>query len=421
MKVLILGAGIIGMATACYLQRRNHHVLILDRENAPGRVSSYMNGGQFSYSYAEPLASPSMLRQLPAMLLDRQSGLKITPAALPEIIPWGLRFLRHCTGDKHRKNTQRVLSLAKLSHEEMVRYVREQTPDFDFRQTGKLHLYRDPLQLQRAVPLVNLKNSLGFGQEIWNPQRCLAAEPALKDYSGPLAGGIFSPLDQSGDSYKLIQVLRDDCLQSGRCEFHFATEVDGFLAKGVEITGIRTAKGAFSADVYVLCAGAESPRLLQTIGMRLPVLPIKGYSITVPALSGAPALNLTDTQHKIVYTRLGDRLRVAGLMEFSGWNRQIDKEPVEYLLRLAKKLLPTAGDYSQLDDHWAGLRPMTPDGTPIIGPTRWRNLWLNTGHGMLGSTLALGSARHIAALLDGGSSPIDAEEFLAERFARLFV
>ena len=417
MKVLILGAGIIGMATAFYLQRRNHHVLILDRESVPGRVSSYMNGGQFSYSYAEPLASPSMLRQLPSLLLGRQGALKITPAAYPEIIPWGLRFMRQCSADQQKANTRRVLRLARLSREEMLRYIDEQTPDFDFRQTGKLHLYRDPLQLQRAAPLVELKNSLGFGQEIWSPQRCLAAEPALADYPGSLAGGIFSPLDQSGDSFKLIQSLREDCLRSGRCEFQLSTQVNGFMAQGAVITGIRTTQGETSADAYVLCAGAESPRLLQGLGMRLPILPIKGYSITVPALAGAPVINLTDTQHKIVFTRLGDRLRVAGLMEFAGWNRSVDQEPVEHLLRLAEKVLPAAGDYSRLDDYWAGLRPMTPDGAPIIGPTRWGNLWLNTGHGMLGSTLALGSARHLADVLDGKPSQLREGEYRAERFA----
>ena len=418
MKILILGAGIIGMASATYLLRRDHHVMIVDRQSAPGRVSSYMNGGQFSYGYAEPLASPAMLRQLPAMFLGRNGALKITPAAFPGILPWGLWFLRNCTASRYTENTKSVLRLARLSREEMDRHVRERKTDFDFRKTGKLHLYRDPVQLQRVSSLVQLKNAFGLGQEIWNPQQCLAAEPALEEYPGSLAGGVFSPLDQSGDTFKLIQSLRDECLQSGQCDFHLDTEVLGFREKRAVITGIHTAHGVMSADAYLLCAGAESPQLLQSLGMRLPIVPVKGYSITVPALSGAPVINLTDTHHKIVFTRLGDKLRVAGLMEFGGRNSRISEERIDHLLRLASMLLPSAGDYAHLEAYWAGQRPMSPDGAPIIGPTRWRNLWLNTGHGMLGSTLAFGSARHITALLDGSRSPLERENFQAERFDR---
>jgi D-amino-acid dehydrogenase len=292
--------------------------------------------------------------------------------------------------------------------------------EFDFRQTGKLHLYRDPELLRRAETMVAVKNSLGFGQEIWDEARCRASEPALAPYREPLTGGVFSPLDQSGDTYKLIEGLRKQCLQSGRCEIFTGLEVEGFEQGQGLIQRVLSHSRELHADAYVLCAGAESPRLLRRLGVALPIIPVKGYSITVPALPGAPQINLTDTHHKIVFTRLGNRLRVAGLMEFAGWNRRIAGSQIEHLLRLAEQLLPLAGEYRNLQAGWAGLRPMTPDGVPVIGPTRWRNFWLNIGHGMLGSTLAFGSARLLADLIEGRDLSLDAGGLHAERLNHAF-
>jgi D-amino-acid dehydrogenase len=416
MKILILGAGIIGLTTAFQLVERGHHVLLVERENAPGRVSSYMNGGQFSYTYAEPLASPAMLRQFIPLLMGRGRAVQLDLLTLVRILPWGLRFLSNCTAARFSENTQSVLRLAWLSRQEMEDYLSRYSVEFDFRQTGKLHLYRDPTQLRRAESMVTLKNSLGFGQEVWDEGQCLAAEPALQAYRGSLAGGIFSPLDQSGDTYKLIQHLRQACRQTGRCELFTELEIEGFRVDRDRIVGIRSSSREMHADAYVLCAGAESPRLLKRLGFYLPIVPVKGYSITVPALPGTPEINLTDTHNKIVFTRLGKRLRVAGLMEFAGWNREITQSQIERLLRLAEGALPKAGKYASLEASWAGLRPMTPDGVPVIGPSRWRNLWLNIGHGMLGSTLAFGSARLIADLIEGREAPLAADRFHAGRF-----
>ncbi|MGD8589205.1 MAG: D-amino acid dehydrogenase [Chromatiales bacterium] len=416
MKILIVGAGIIGLTTAYQLLKRGHHVRLVDREEAPGRVSSYMNGGQFSYTYAEPLASPAMLRQLLPLLLGRHRSLQFHRCAFPEVMPWGMRFLGNCTSAKYRENTRSVLNLARLSRSEMGRYLSGQGAAFDFRQTGKLHLYRDPSLLHRTKSMVAMKNSLGFGQEIWDEARCRAEEPALAEYRGSLAGGVFSPLDQSGDSYKLIEGLRRQCLDSGRCELLTGLAVEDFKPGRDLIQGVCVKGRELHADAYLLCAGAESPRLLKALGVNLPIIPVKGYSITVPALPGAPEINLTDTHHKIVFTRLGDRLRVAGLMEFAGWDRRISDAQIKRLLHLARQLLPLAGDYTKLQASWAGLRPMTPDGVPVIGPTRWGNFWLNIGHGMLGSTLALGSARLIADLIDGCDAPLETDRFYARRF-----
>ena len=197
-------------------------------------------------------------------------------------------------------------------------------------------------------------------------------------------------------------------------------EVEGFRTAPGSIQAVHSKGRELQADAYVLCAGAESPRLLKGLLAGLPIIPVKGYSITVPALPGAPQINLTDTHHKIVFTRLGDRLRVAGLMEFAGWDRGISTAQIERLLRLAEQLLPQAGDYRKLEASWAGLRPMTPDGVPVIGPTRWDNLWLNIGHGMLGSTLAFGSARLLADLIDGSDAPLEIDAFHAGRFNRAY-
>ena len=420
MKILILGAGIIGLTTAYQLLRRGHQVLLVEREDTPGRVSSYMNGGQFSYTYAEPLASPAMRRQLVPLLLGRHRSLQLHLAAFPQVIPWGLRFLRQCTPARFTANTRAVLGLARLSRDEMEQYLSGQAAEFDFRHTGKLHLYRDQSLLRGAEDMVALKNQLGFGQEIWDETRCRAAEPALAGYPGSMAGGVFSPLDQSGDSYKLIEALHRQCLDTGRCELFTGLEVAGFRTARGSIQAVRYNNGELQADAYVLCAGAESPRLLKSLGAGLPIIPVKGYSITVPALPGAPQINLTDTHHKIVFTRLGDRLRIAGLMEFAGWDRRISAAQIERLLRLAEQLLPQAGDYRKLQASWAGLRPMTPDGVPVIGPTQWDNFWLNIGHGMLGSTLAFGSARLLADLVDGADAPLKTDAFHAGRLNHAF-
>ena len=380
-----------------------------------------MNGGQFSYSFAEPLSSPSMPRHLPAMFCGRQPALKIRFGAFPQVLPWGLQFLINCNAEKYAENTKSVLSLAKLSREEMKLYTRTQTQDFNFRETGKLHLYKESLQLQRASSLVALKNRLGYKQEVWNREQCLSREPALKKYQGSLAGGIFSPLDQSGDTFKLIQRLTEYCLQTGRCGIVTKVEINGLYASNGTICYVNTSNDKLSADAYVLCAGAESARLIRTLGEKLPIVPVKGYSVTFPALLEAPEINLTDTHHKIVFTKLGEYLRVAGMMEFAGQNLLIRKDRIEYLIQLARSLLPQAGDYEQLLACWTGLRPMTPDGVPIIGPSRWKNLWFNTGHGMLGSTLAFGSARLIADQIDGADCEINPASYQARRFEKKFV
>ncbi len=416
MDVIILGAGIVGLTTAYELTRRGHHVSILEREAAPGRVSSYQNGGQFSYTYAEPLASPAMLRQLPKLVLGRDPGLSLHPAALPELIPWGFRFLRECSRAKYLRNIQAILELASLSRRELQTFVASNPLEFDFRATGKLHLYAHKEKLQQALSLLEIKSAMGFQQVACTREQCLAAEPALSFYQGKLAGGVYSPLDQSGDAYKLVEGLKVACLDTGRCDLRLLTEIVGFECRSGRVSGIRTATELLAADAYVLCAGTGSAALLEQLGIRLPVVPVKGYSITVPALTNAPRINLTDTVHKVVFTKIGDRLRVAGLMEFSGLNYQPEQKKTDQLLRLASELMPKAGEYDAVDARWAGLRPMTPDGRPIIGPSRLGKLWLNIGHGMLGNTLAFGSARLLVERLEGLESPIEPSLFHPKRF-----
>jgi D-amino-acid dehydrogenase len=351
------------------------------------------------------------------MLLRRQPALQIRAGAFPPLFPWGLQFLRNCRAEKYQQNTRAVLRLAMLSREELAGFTAHETTDFDLRKTGKLHLYQVRSQLQAASALVTMKNQLGFRQEIWGREECLQREPALRAYQGPLAGGVFSPLDESGDTFKLIERLTASCARSGHFDLLSNTEVTGFKAAKGMIRWVKTSHDKLAADAYVICAGAQSPRIAKTLGLKLPIVPVKGYSVTVPAWDAAPKINLTDTTHKIVFTRLGERLRIAGMMEFAGSDRRISKDRIEYLRRLASTILPQAGDYAQLLASWSGLRPMTPDGVPIIGPTDWKNLWLNVGHGMLGSTLAFGSARLVAELIDDMASNIDPADYSLWRYA----
>ena len=416
MRILIIGAGIIGMTSAYCLVQRGHRVTVIDREAKPGHIGSYQNGGQFSYGYAEPLAAPSLWLQLPVLLATRDGPLSIKPAGLPTLLGWGARFLRNCTPRRFLKHTLSVLQLALASREELGRFLATTPEPFDFRATGKLHIYAHARRLNQVEGLVRLKNRHGLQQTIWDAAACRQHEPALKEYQGPLAGGVYSPLDQSGDTYRLIQALQQTCIRSGLCTIRSQVNLDSFNIKGNGIDCIQTSVGDLSADTYVMCAGADSANLLRESGIRLPMIPVKGYSVTVPARTGAPTINLTDTRHRIVYTKLGERLRVAGIMEFAGYDRRVCEQRIENLLATARQSLPQAGDYARPLSSWAGLRPMTPDGMPIVGRGSWRNLWINTGHGMLGTTLAFGSARLLADLIDGREPAIDAARYSFRRF-----
>jgi D-amino-acid dehydrogenase len=283
--------------------------------------------------------------------------------------------------------------------------------EFEYRQTGKLHIYSDLRSFAKTGRMVALKNRLGCEQQILEVCDCLAREPALENLKGRIVGGVFSPLDESGDTYALARSLATVSELSGGVHFNYGQKILQLDNQGQRLIGVQTNQGTYKADAYILCAGAYSPVLMGMIGLSLPIYPVKGYSITIPAAAEAPTVNITDAKFKLVYTTLGERLRIAGLMEFNGYDNNKDERLLSRMLSLARHRFPNAGHYDQSVLTWTGLRPMTPAGVPIIGQTRFKNLFLNTGHGMLGSTLAFGSAAALADTVNGNQPKLNLSRF----------
>jgi len=401
MKIIVLGAGIVGITTAYFLSRSGHQVQVIEQAAGPAMGCSYANGGQLSYSYTEPLASAHLAMQLPGLLWRRDSPLSIRMRAVPGLVRWGSAFLRNCRSATAATTTEHVLRLALRSREMLHRVIDREQLEFDYRQTGKLHIYSDLKSFEKARSMVALKNRLGCEQQILDGSDCLACEPALERLKGRIVGGIFSPLDESGDTYALARSLATISKLSGGVLFTYGRKILKLDLQGQQLIGVQTNQGTYKADAYILCAGAYSPVLTRMIGFSLPIYPVKGYSITIPAAAGAPTVNITDAKYKLVYTTLGDRLRIAGMMEFNAYDNHKDEKCLSRLLSLVRHRFPKAGHYDQSILTWTGLRPMTPDSIPIIGKTRFNNLFLNTGHGMLGSTLAFGSAAMLADIVNG--------------------
>jgi D-amino-acid dehydrogenase len=311
----------------------------------------------------------------------------------------------------------KVLGLSLYSRRMLQQVQEREGLDFDYRRKGKLHLYFDESTLAAAKPLIKLKNRLGCRQRILSAQHCVNREPALRHAARGIVGGVFSPLDESGDTYALTRGLADACTANGPVRFSFGCTVRSIQRRNGDITGVLTKRGVVDADAYVICAGASSARLCHSLGLRLPIQPAKGYSITLPAGTSPPRVSITDTRAKTVYSLLADRLRIAGLLEFAGFDHNKDNTRIYRLFHTARGDFPQAADFEGELQTWCGLRPLTPDSAPIIGATPYMNLYLNTGHGMLGSTLACGSAVLIADIVEGRRPGVDPIGFALERFA----
>lgn len=415
MDIAVLGSGVVGVTLTWELVQRGHRVTVVDRAASAGLATSFANGGQLSYSYTDSLADPSLLSKIPGMVLGRDPAFELQLSADPKLVAWGLRFLRNCTGERALRNTRNVLRLALYSRERLHALLQEQPLEFDYRRDGKLHVHADAAGLAKARERVALKAAWSCPQEVLSADQCRDREPALRAWQGEIAGGVFSPLDESGDAYRFTEALAAACRQAG-AEFLFATRVTGFEAKGGAVQAVVTDRGRLGADVYVLALGPQSPLLDRDLGLSLPVYPLKGYSVTVPVGPLAPKLSITDTQRKVVYCVLGQRLRIAGMAELAGYDEQTDPSKIERLLAAGRSAFPEGGDYGQRQHEWVGFRPATPDSAPILGPSAYSNLLLSTGHGMLGWTLACGSATVVADLVDGRAPAIDLDGLTLDRF-----
>lgn len=417
MHVCVIGAGVVGVTTAWYLARQGHQVTLVDRLESAAQGASFANGGQLSYSYVAPLAGPGVLGNLPEWLMNADSPLRFHPRMDLHQWRWCLNFMRACTAYRSRKTTAELLQLSYYSRELVHQLTARESLQFNYRRNGKLIVYRDRQSMELGMQQVAFQASLGSQQHSLNREQCVALEPALAHISSALTGAIHTPSEEVGDCRLFTQGLLDRLLATGQVKTMFGTEVLGLRRERRRIAAVLTAQGELQVDGVVICSGVASRPLLKELGIHLPLYPLKGYSLDIPLTEESartvPGISVTDAARKVVYAPLGKSLRVAAMVDMGTGNDRIDPSRIELLKKQVGETFP-ALDLSRATP-WAGLRPATALSKPIIDVTRWRNLWLNVGHGALGFTLACGSSRAVAALVSGEQPAIDLKPFKANK------
>ena len=406
MRVIVLGAGVIGTTSAWYLAQSGHEVMVVDRQAEPALETSFANGGQISVSHSEPWANPTAPLTILKWFGREDAPLLFRPRAELAQWLWGLRFLFECLPGRARRNTDSAFTLALYSREQLRQLRRDTGIRYDFDTRGILHLYEDGDEFKHARRQAELLRARGLDIEIKTPEGCLVIEPALKHSIGRVVGGAYAASDECGDAQVFTRALSDLCRAQG-VSFRFNVSVKRLeAARGaIERVVIDDEKGieeSLRAEAYVVALGSYSPLLLAPIRVSVPVYPVKGYSVTLPLEPGdeAPRTSLTDHARKIVISRLGDRLRVAGTAELNGYDTEMNEPRCAALVKRCFEWFPKAGRPERAQ-FWTGLRPATPSNLPLIGRSKYSNLFLNTGHGTLGWTLACGSGRALADLVSG--------------------
>lgn len=412
MKVIVLGAGVIGVTSAWYLAQDGHDVTVIDRQPTAGLETSFANGGQVSVSHAEPWANPGAPGKILKWLGRENAPLLFRLRADPHQWAWGLRFLLECLPGRTRRNTLTILRLGLYSRDLLKALRRETGVPYDHLEKGILQIHTDAQEFEAAHARVELLRSHGCEMHVKSAAQCLELEPALRASCIGLLGGTYAPDDESGDAHKFTGNLAELCRQRG-VQFGFEHAVEMLSVEGDAVTAatVRDPEGRrvqVKADAFVVALGSYSPFLLAPAGITVPVYPVKGYSVTVPITrpEAAPTLCLSDENAKVAISRLGDRLRAAGTAELTGYDTSLNDARCKAILSRIEQLFPGIGDYAQAA-RWAGLRPATPSNVPLIGATRYRNLFLNTGHGTLGWTLACGSGQALAHLVGGRRPPVE--------------
>jgi D-amino-acid dehydrogenase len=398
-KVLILGSGVIGVTSAYYLARAGHEVTVVDRQPEPALETSFANAGEVSPGYSSPWAGPGVPVKAIKWLLMKHGPLVVRPKLDPVMWIWLLKMLRNCTSERYAVNKSRMIPIAEYSRDCLRDLRRDIGIQYDERSQGTLQLFRYQAQLDGTGEDIAVLKQYGVPYEVLNREGCIAVEPALAGVKEKFAGGLRLPQDETGDCHMFTQALAKHAEALG-VRFMFNTGIDRIVIDGARVSGVATGAGVLQADAYVLALGSWSSRLVAPLGISLPVYPVKGYSITVPIkdASGAPESTVMDESYKVAITRLGDRIRVGGTAEISGFSTKLYDARRATLDHSLTDLFPRGGDLSKAT-FWSGLRPMTPDGPPVIGPTRYSNLHLNTGHGTLGWTMSCGSGRVLADML----------------------
>ncbi len=408
MKICILGAGVLGVTSAYELAKRGHEVTVIERQSEPARECSFANGGQLSYSHAEPWANPHVFPKLFKWAFQDDAPLVLRPTADPHMLRWGMLFLLNCLPAKARANCETMLRLGLYSKQKMAELRADTKVEFSFLGNGTLHVFDDQKSFDGAKRHAEFQSKLGCDEVAMTPAQCFEKEPTLANTTKKLVGGMYAPIDESGDIHFFTVNLAKHCAEKYGVKFLYNQKIVRLHKTDNRITHVevegQTKDYMSGFDAYVMAMGSHSAPQLRKVGLYVPIYPMKGYSISFNASEHCPKVSITDDAAKQVYTLLGKRMRVAGTAEFAGYNEDVRKVRIDPLKRGMAQLFPKA-PLEELTE-WACLRPSTPDGPPVIGKTPIGNLFMNTGHGTLGWTQGAGSSRLLADVIDGKPTEI---------------
>ena len=416
MKIVILGSGVIGVTSAWYLAQAGFEVEVIDRQPSATMETSFANAGQISPGYSSPWAAPGIPLKAVKWLFMKHAPLIIQPQMDMAKLRWMIQMLGNCTNAAYAVNKGRMVRLAEYSRDCLDDLRARTGITFDERQQGTLQLFRNQKQLDGAGKDIEVLRAGGVAYELLDVAGCVAAEPGLRNSQDRIVGGLRLPGDQTGDCFKFTEALAQKAAAAG-VTFRHDTVIQRLNMAGGRVVSVATTRGEITGDAFVLAMGSYSPELVASLGMRLPIYPVKGYSITMPIVDSAraPTSTVMDETYKIAITRLGERIRVGGMAELAGFDLSLSDKRKQTLLHSVQDLFGGAGDAAQAD-FWTGLRPMTPDGTPIVGRSPVSNLYMNTGHGTLGWTMAAGSGRVLADIVAGRETEIESADLGFARY-----
>jgi len=417
MRVLILGSGIIGTTSAYYLAKQGHDVTVIDRQNTVALETSHANAGQLSYSFSSPWAAPGLPLSLIKWMLSKYPPLIVNPNLNSETVKFLYQMLKNCNSKSYEINKSRMVRMSNFSKKCLLELEKDEDIFYEQRKQGSLLLFKSAKQIENIKKDLSLLEKLNIQYELLDLNGCIQAEPGLHHVKSEFTSGLRFANDCTGNCYLFTNQLYKKCLEMG-VKFEFNTQIEDIQIEKERISSIKTNRGEFDSDSYVVALGSYSSKILSKIGINIPVCPVKGYSITLPVLNNedAPQSTIIDDTFKIGITRLGNNIRVAGTAHITGYNLELREKSLSLLKYGLNRLFPYATEECDDMKFWAGLRPNTPDGPPIIGSTPYSNLYLNTGHGTLGWTMSLGSGKLLADIISGIEPEISSEGIDMSRF-----
>jgi len=416
MRVVVLGSGVVGVTSAWYLAQAGHDVVVIDRQPEPALETSFANAGQISPGYSAPWAAPGVPLKAMKWLVQDLAPLRIAPRLDPVMLGWLARMLSNCTQQAYARNKARMLRIAEYSRDCFIELRNEIGIEYDNRAQGLIQLFRSEKQQAASLDDIRILEACGVNYEALSPGDVFQHEPALRHVADKLVGGLRLPGDETGDCFIFTQALAEQCRRLG-VEFRFNTDIQSLQVEQGKVVGVQTSQGLVKGDAYLVAMGSYSPALLAPLGIKLPIYPVKGFSLTIPITDPerAPESTVMDETYKVAVSRLGDRIRVGGTAELTGFDLSTPDSRRANVEFVVNDLFGGSCDPSTAE-LWTGLRPMTPDGTPILGGTRYQGLYLNAGHGTLGWTMSLGSGRYISDLISGKAPAISTEGLSISRY-----